>query len=167
MYSVLAGLLVPPADECTSQDGAGKYFRLALMTAMLSVCFERFMDLVPGKVIDVNNSMQVVTLTGMVVGAALVLSEKYSRLGIVLFSLMLAPFVFDRWFYMANHAWLAVWTIVPAALLAKWWTEPVYSDYLRVTLGIVMLAAAAQKLLAGTYLDGSYIAYLSHFGSTT
>jgi hypothetical protein len=30
-----------------------------------------------------------------------------------------------------------------------------------------MLGAAAQKLLAGTYLDGSYIAFLSYFGSTT
>lgn len=30
-----------------------------------------------------------------------------------------------------------------------------------------MLGAAAQKLLAGTYLDGTYIAFLSHHGSTT
>ncbi len=165
MYSVLTGLLVPPVDENTSHNGAGKYFRLALMTAILSVCFERLPNLLDEQV--TNYPLSLLLFAGMVGGAALGLSEKYSRLGVLVFSVMLVPYVVERWFVMANHGWLGVWTIVPAALFAKWWTEPAYSDYLRLTLGIVMLAAAAQKLLAGTYLDGSYIAYLSHYGSTT
>lgn len=36
-------------------------------------------------------------------------------------------------------------------LFAKWWEQPLYADYLRITLGVEMLAAAARKLLAGIY----------------
>ena len=136
-----------------------------MMTVMLSVCFERLQKLVFGHAPDLV--LKQILFAGMIAGAVLVLSEKYSRLGILLFCLLLVPHVLEYWFNMANHGWLVVWTIVPAALFAKWWTEPAYSDYLRLTLGIVMLAAAAQKLLASTYLDGSYIAHLSYFGSST
>lgn len=104
---------------------------------------------------------------GVAFALAATLTEKYSRIAVAVFSLFFVYDAFPTWVEQANHSWLAVWTIPIAMLFAKWWEQPLYADYIRVTLGIVMLAAAAQKLLAGTYLDGTYIAYLSYYGSTT
>jgi len=42
-----------------------------------------------------------------------------------------------------------------------------FSFYLRLTLAIAMLAAFLQKVLAGTYVDGTYIYWLSMQGSPT
>ena len=70
--------------------------------------------------------------------------------------------LFPRWTALANHTYLALWTIPFAVFFKEWWKSDLYSVYLRVTLGIVMFAAVAQKLLAGTYIDGSYIYWLSN-----
>lgn len=72
-----------------------------------------------------------------------------------------------RWTFLANHTFLALWTIPFAILFKEWWKSELYSRYLRVTLGLVMFAAVAQKLLAGTYIDGSYIYWMSKTGSLT
>lgn len=71
------------------------------------------------------------------------------------------------WFGAANHTWLAVWTLVPLAFLGKWWEDDTYLLYLRITVGMVMIVAALQKVIAGTYLDGSYIAWMAYNGSYT
>jgi len=148
----------------TGED-VGKYIRLAMVAAMLSVCFEQLTGYWLPK--NFNWFYSIVLPLGAAVTLAAALTEKYSRIAIAAFA---AVFLYDflgTWASEANHAWLAVWTITGAVLVTKWWQQPVYADYLRTTLGVVMLGAAAQKLLAGTYLDGSYIAYLSHFGTTT
>ncbi|PHS40247.1 MAG: hypothetical protein COA91_04530 [Robiginitomaculum sp.] len=139
--------------------------RLALMTAMLSVCFEK-----AGRLSNYNTDYgyePIVFLIGMFLTLPFVLVEKYSRTAILLFVLLLLPSIFKDWVTYANHSWLAVWTIPVGLLFAKFWKAPLFSDYIRITLGVVMLGAFAQKILAGTYWDGSYIAYLSHYGSTT
>ena len=146
-------------------EDIGKYIRMALLTAMLSVCFERIPDeLQPDKF---HWFFSIALAAGAVAALGATLTEKYSRIAIAVFCVF---FLYDfgiAWAAQANHGWLAVWTIPVAMLFAKWWQQPLYADYLRITLGIVMLGAAAQKLLAGTYLDGSYIAFLSYFGTTT
>ncbi len=166
------GLTIPklpeflmPVPVVKSGEDVGKYIRLALMTAMLSVCFERIPSAFQPETYHWFSSI------GLVVGAIFVLAatlaEKYSRIAVAVFCLVLLFDVSYRWPIEANHGWLAVWTIPIALLFSKWWQQPFFADYLRITLGMVMLGAAAQKILAGTYLDGSYIAFLSHFGSTT
>ncbi len=166
------GLAIPklpdflmPVPVIKAGEDIGKYVRLALMTAMLSVCFEQ----IPAEFKPENFHwfFSIALATGAVIALAATLSEKYSRIAVAVFSIFFLYGVFLAGASPANHGWLAVWTIPPAILFTRWWQEPQYADYLRITLGVVMIGAAAQKLLAGTYLDGSYIAYLSHYGSTT
>ncbi|WP_337660192.1 hypothetical protein [Anderseniella sp. Alg231-50] len=168
----MQGLTIPklpdilmPVPVVKSGEDVGKYIRLALMTAMLSVCFER----IPGEFKPDNFHwfFSTAVLLGAVVTLAGTLSEKYSRIAVAAFCVVFLYDVAIAWSGQANHGWLAVWTIPIAIFFTKWWQQPLYADYLRITLGVVMLGAAAQKLLAGTYLDGSYIAYLSYFGTTT
>ncbi len=166
------GLTIPrlpdflmPVPVVRAGEDIGKYVRLALMTAMLSVCFERIPD--EFKPENFHWVFSTVLAAGAVVALWATLTEKYSRIAVAVFCVFFLYDVAIDWVSQANHGWLAVWTIPPAMLFAKWWEQPLYADYLRITLGIVMLGAAAQKLLAGTYLDGSYIAFLSYFGSTT
>ena len=166
------GLTIPrlpdflmPVPVVRAGEDIGKYVRLALMTAMLSVCFERIPD--EFKPENFHWLFSTALAAGAVVALGATLTEKYSRIAVAVFCVFFLYDVAGDWAAQANHGWLAVWTIPLAMLFAKWWEQPLYADYLRITLGIVMLGAAAQKLLAGTYLDGSYIAYLSYFGSTT
>ncbi len=166
------GLTIPrlpdflmPVPVVKAGEDVGKYIRLALMTAMLSVSFERVPDLfAPGQF---HWFYSTAIAAGAVVALAATLSEKYSRIAVAVFCVFFLYDVFTAWPAQANHGWLAVWTIPLAIIFSKWWQQPLYADYLRITLGVVMIGAAAQKLLAGTYIDGTYIAYLSHYGSTT
>jgi len=154
-----------PVPVVKTGENVGKYIRLALMTAMLSVAFEQGLDwFKPGN----SHWLFLTVLTaGAVIALAATLTEKYSRIAIAVFGVFFLYDIATAWAAPANHTWLAAWTIPVAILFSKWWEQPLYADYLRITLGVVMLGAAAQKLLAGTYLDGSYITFLSHFGSTT
>lgn len=154
-----------PVPVVRAGEDIGKYVRLALMTAMLSVCFERIPD--EFKPENFHWLFSTALAAGAIVALGATLTEKYSRIAVAVFCVFFLYDVAVDWTAQANHGWLAVWTIPLAMLFAKWWEQPLYADYLRITLGIVMLGAAAQKLLAGTYLDGSYIAFLSYFGSTT
>ncbi|MCF6220116.1 MAG: hypothetical protein L3J65_03300 [Robiginitomaculum sp.] len=162
--SKISNFLWPSSKEL-SDSSKGSLNRLALMTAMLSVCFEK-----AGRMFKMSGDVglePVLFLIGMFLTLPFVLVEKFSRIAIFIFVLFLLPSIFTDWVTYANHSWLAVWTIPAALLFAKFWQAPLFSDYLRITLGVVMLGAFAQKILAGTYWDGSYIAYLSHYGSTT
>lgn len=107
-------------------------------------------------------------LFGLVVlSAVFSLFASTSRLAIALFIAIAVIDFAPRWTSLANHTFLALWTIPFAVLFNEWWKSDLYSRYLRVTLGIVMFAAVAQKLLAGTYIDGSYIYWMSKSGSLT
>jgi hypothetical protein len=75
--------------------------------------------------------------------------------------------ILPDWIVIANHTYLALWTIPMAILFREWWKSDLYAFYLRMTIGIILLAAFAQKILAGTYLDGSIIAWLSGNGQLT
>ncbi len=139
--------------------------RLALAAAMLSVCLESGISL-PNDWTSANIS-ELLSVAGLLATVPAVLFVRISRLALVAFTLFLALHVVNDWDTLANHTWLAAWTIPAAACVSKWWERETYADYLRITLGIVMLAAAAQKIMAGTYIDGTYIAHLSHQGGTT
>ncbi|WP_108880068.1 hypothetical protein [Anderseniella sp. Alg231-50] len=162
--AVFSRVLIPPEEETTA-SGSGRFVRLALATAMLSVCLESVISL-PGDWNSINTS-ELVASVGLLVTVPAVFFIQISRLAIAAFTVFLTLHVLNDWDTLANHTWLAAWTIPAAAFVSKWWERETYADYLRITLGIVMLAAAGQKLLAGTYLDGSFIAYLSYSGSTT
>ncbi len=154
-----------PAKETLTAGSRGSFNRLALMTAMLSVTFEKSGKLTRYAIED--GFEPILIITGMALTLPIVLLEKYSRVAIFAFCLLLIPSIYADWTTYANHSWLALWTIPVALLFVKYWNAPLFADYIRITLGVVMLGAFAQKVLIGTYWDGSYIAYLSYFGSTT
>ena len=142
------------------------YLRLALAIAILSVAFEIVMDLEGN--LQFKRYHLVAPTIGLVLSCILVLFERTSRVGVGLFAVSIFVYVAAKWAAFYNHGYLAAWTIpVAIAFGEAWWKSEIYRWYLRATLGIVMLAACAQKLLAGTYLDGSFITYLSLYGSTT
>ncbi len=142
------------------------YLRLALATAILSVAFEIVMDLESN--LRTERYYLVAPTIGLVLSCILVLFERTGRVGVGLFAVSIFVYVAAKWAAFYNHGYLAVWTIpVAVAFGEAWWKSELYRWYLRATLGIVMLAACAQKLLAGTYLDGSFITFLSLHGSTT
>lgn len=147
-------------------DQPGFAMRLAMVMALLSVWFEQHDDL-PRALVegDINQMAVVAGLQAILL--PLVIFPQFSRWALLAFMMLLIPDVMEGWYRYANHSWLGIWCIPFAALFAQWWDSPDFQRYLRATLGIVMLGAAAQKLLAGTYLDGSYISYLSYHGSET
>jgi len=103
----------------------------------------------------------------VVSSALLCLFERTNRIGVMVFIAIVAIDFVPRWTDLANHTYLALWTVPLAVLFREWWKSELYSQYLRITLAMVMFAAATQKLLAGTYIDGSYIYYLGNNGSLT
>lgn len=142
------------------------YLRLALATAILSVVFEKALQ------VEVNLLTEryalVAATAAIVLSCGLVLFRRTMQIGVALFTLGLLIYVADTWAAYHNHGWLSVWTIPVALAFGKDGLEDeLYRWYLRATLGIVMLAACVQKLLAGTYLDGSFITFLSLYGTTT
>jgi hypothetical protein len=149
-------------------------YRVPLAVAMLSVAFEEWVeDVAKGWKSEGADAFGVDLLNeglnaGLIFCAvALCLFPKSSRLGVALFILTAAFTRLPIWMGLANHTWLALWTIPMAVVFKDWWRSDLYALYLRVTLGVVMLAAFAQKVLAGTYVDGSYIYWLSTHGDTT
>ncbi|MEL6478641.1 MAG: hypothetical protein AAFR17_15025 [Pseudomonadota bacterium] len=149
-----------------AEEQLGVFLRLGMAVAILSVVFEKVLD-APGN-LETERYHLIAATVGMALATGLVLFERVSRIGIAFFAVSILVYVGDKWAAYHNHGWLTVWTI-PAALAfgAAWWQSGLYRWYLRATLGVVMLAAVAQKLLAGTYLDGTYITFLSQNGSTT
>jgi hypothetical protein len=142
--------------------------RAPLFVAILSVAFQHYDPWrSPGELETAFQGYSLVFFGLVVVSAFLSLFATTSRIAIVLFIAVAAIDFIPRWTYLANHTLLAFWTIPLAVFFKEWWRSDLYSLYLRVTLGIVMLAAFSQKLLAGTYIDGSYIYWLSNHGSLT
>lgn len=142
--------------------------RAPLFLAILSVAFQQqgFWHS-PENVEIFFYSYSLVLFGLVVVSAFLSLFASTSRFAIALFIAIVVIDLVPRWTFLANHTFLALWTIPFAILFKEWWKSELYSRYLRVTLGLVMFAAVAQKLLAGTYIDGSYIYWMSKTGSLT
>jgi hypothetical protein len=137
--------------------------QLAVWVAILSVIYQQSNEL-----FRESSFLETEGLIVMIVGAVgytFFVKYRYTALYIFVVGLMLS-FV-PGWHSAANHTWLAVWTLTPIILFRQWWKEVLFANYIRYTLGLVMVVAVFQKLIAGTYLDGSYIAWLSANGSTT
>jgi len=154
-----------PANEYTQTDEQTTKITLAMLFVMLAVFFERLIDL--DKVLDTTNRL--LFLGTLVVGLAILslFNPHLRRWSPWLLIIGLIPMLMDKWSMYANHGWLTLWMLLAAPLTRCWWEDKDYRTYVRLTMGVVMLAACVQKLLAGTYLDGSYISYLSYHGGTT
>jgi len=168
-YEQASQALVARAQAFWKAEMAGDgalAMRAAMFMAVLSVWFQKHDEL---PLLVVQGAIDQYVIYGLIQLAILplVLMQRTSRWAILAFMLLLVPDITQTWYSYANHSWLAVWCIPAAALFSKWWESEYFQHYLRATLGIVMLGAAAQKLLAGTYLDGSYISFLSYYGSET
>jgi len=150
-------------------DESGVRDRAPLAIAIVSVLFQQFPQWVQSadKVALYGPLPLELFAVGILVSAVLAASARTSRVAVAIF---IAPAIFvilPGWTAIANHTWLALWTIPVAVLFREWWKSDLYSFYLRATLGIVMIAAFSQKILAGTYLNGFYIGYLGANGATT
>lgn len=83
----------------------------------------------------------------------------------------------DRWFLLfflamtyvilqdfrstANHVFFTLLLLFPIAVFPNKESTDTYSDYVRRCLGVVMIAAATQKLISGNYLNGEFLKYLT------
>jgi len=150
-------------------EESGLRDRVPLAIAILSVAFQAYPQWIESPVRLYFHSRTVLDLfcAALVISAALAVFARTSRLGVGLFIVVAAIAIVPDWTIIANHTYLALWSIPVAVLFREWWKSDSYSFYLRMTIGIVMLAAFAQKVIAGTYLDGSYIAYLNAHGTPT
>jgi hypothetical protein len=150
-------------------EESGVRYRVPLAIAILSVAFQSYPQWIQSPLRLYFYSRPVLDLlaVGLLISAALVVWARTSRVGVLLFLLIATMVLLPHWTVIANHTYLALWSIPVAVLFREWWKSDLYAFYLRMTVGIVMLAAFTQKVVAGTYIDGSYIAYLSTHGSTT
>ena len=151
---------MPPA-LLTKTDFAHR-MQLAAWVAIVSVIFQQYDDLFAPR-----SDWFFIGSVLMLASLFLYLIESWRTRATWLFVAGMLVHFLPNWYTAANHSWLAVWALLPLLLYPQWWERPEYSRYLRYTLGVVMIAAGLQKLVAGTYLDGSYIAWMSHYGSTT
>jgi hypothetical protein len=143
-------------------------YRVPLSVAILSVAFQQYSYWRYQGDLGLFFHGYTLVLFGLVVFSAfLSLFASTSRFAVMLFIAIAAIDIVPRWTMLSNHAFLALWCIPVAVFFKEWWKSDLYSLYLRVTLGIVMFAAVAQKLLAGTYIDGSSIYWLSGHGVLT
>lgn len=164
------GIEAPPAGGLGARIVAGfppaLALRLAMAVAMLSVLAEHLMEAPSNLALERYGLLAGTGLMG--VAAALALSERWSRVGVGLYAVAVGAYAASTWAGYHNHGWLSLWTVpVAVAFGTRWWESELYRTYLRATLGLVMLAAFAQKLIAGTWLDGSYVTFLSLHGDTT
>jgi|GEM_PF-5494372 len=75
--------------------------------------------------------------------------------------IMMGSFMFSEFRATANHAFLCLWMLAPLMLFPNQVSTPKYSQYIRLTLGIVMVTAAIQKLISGNFLNGVYFKHLA------
>jgi hypothetical protein len=144
------------------------WLRIAMAVAMFSVSLENNQEIhqqllsrfTPTSLSNVQEALVIL------LAAVLVLNPKYTRLGVIVFAVASIPNL-PKFFGLANHQILGLYCILPAVLFKDWVTSVAYANYMRITFGMVMLAACAQKLVAGTYVDGSYLYYLITSGDTT
>lgn len=148
---------------------SGVRYRAPLAVAILSVSFQEFPAwLKPGLKLYVYGAPSLALLgVGLLLSSVLAAFASTSRLAVAIFIAVAAIGVLPEYQVLANHTYLALWCIPIAVLFREWWTSDLYAFYLRMTLGIVMIAAFSQKILAGTYLDGSFIAYMSTAGASS
>lgn len=64
----------------------------------------------------------------------------------------------------ANHVLLSLWLLVPLMFFPWAIKSEKYADYIRRSVGLVMVAAASQKLISGNFLNGHMLMYLASHG---
>jgi hypothetical protein len=148
-------------------DESGARDRATLAIAILSVLFQQSWLASSSKAAIYGETVLHLATAGLVLASVLAVSARTSRLAIAIFIVITSIVLVPEWRLLANHTYLALWTIPVAIIFKEWWRSDQYALYLRVTLGIIMIAAFSQKILAGTYIDGSYLTYLGMHGSTT
>jgi hypothetical protein len=150
-------------------EESGVRYRAPLAIAILSVAFQELPLWITQPVkIDVYGHTALVLLgLGLLVCSVLAAFASTCRLAVAIFIAIMLIAILPEWQIIANHTYLALWCIPVAVLFKESWTSDLYAFYLRMTLGIVMIAAFGQKILAGTYLDGSYIAFLNTTGTSS
>ncbi len=148
---------------------SGIRYRAPLTIALFSVAFQEYPTWVLNSVKEAIYGRPLLSLlgAGILLCGLLAAFVRTSRLAVAIFIAIAVFVILPDWKSLPNHTYLALWTIPVAVLFSEWWKSDLYSFYLRATLGIVMIAAFFQKIMAGTYLDGSYIAHLSAHGATT
>src|SRR5262245_31018392 len=66
---------------------------------------------------------------GIVLCALLAASARTSRLAVAIFIAIAVIVIVPSWLSIANHIYLALWTIPVAVLFREWWKSDLYSFY--------------------------------------
>jgi hypothetical protein len=149
--------------------GSDVRYRMPMAVAILSVAFQEVPNWLsfPAERMFFGQTGTIALALGLIISAMLSLPLATSWFAILLFWVIAIVAILPDWTLIANHTYLAVWCIGAAILFRDWWRSDLYNTYLRLTFGLVMIAAFAQKILAGSYVDGSYLTYLSTHGTMT
>lgn len=83
---------------------------------------------------------------------------------LIFFAAIAYPILFE-FRSAANHSFFALYLLAPIAFFSSQTTSETYSDYVRISLGIVMIAAATQKLISGNFLNGHFLKYIALGGA--
>ena len=150
-------------------EESGARYRAPLAVAILTVAFEQYPVWIGSPIKEFIYGRLILDLlgAGLVLSCLITVPALTSRWAIGVFIAIAIAIILPDWTGIANHTYLALWCIPVAVLFREWWKSDLYALYLRMTLGVVMLGAFAQKILAGSYVDGSFIDYISTHGATT
>jgi hypothetical protein len=135
--------------------------RAPLSLAILSISFQEVPLLWPASWSASEAAFALGVGALITLSAILVLSERFQRAGLWLLVAVSVAVLIPDWVRLANHTYLALWAVPVALLFKRWWDDDLYALYLRLTLSLVMFAALAQKFLAGTYVDGSFLEWMN------
>jgi len=67
----------------------------------------------------------------------------------------------------ANHHWFFLWAAFPVLMRPDLLRSEEYSQYVSVSMGVMMIMAVIQKLISGNFIDGSFMSYLAVHGSSS
>src|SRR5262245_16196633 len=127
---------------------SGVRYRAPLTIALFSVAFQKYpLWTLSGKLALHDQLIHEFVVASIVICALLAALARTSRLAVAIYIVIAVIAILPDWTDMANHDWLAFWTIPVAVLFREWWKSDSYSVYLRATLGIVMIAAFLQKVM--------------------
>src|SRR5262245_61670448 len=120
-------------------DVSGVRYRAPLAIAILSVAFQEYPLWIGSPVKIFLYSRPVLDLlgAGLLLASMLAAFVLTSRLAVGLFIAIAVIAIVPDWLIIANHTYLALWTISVAILFREWWNSDLYAFYLRATIGIV------------------------------
>src|SRR5262245_53504589 len=106
-------------------DESGVRDRVPLSIALFSVAFQEYPNWMrsDGKLALYGGLVLNLLAVGIVLCALLAASARTSRLALAIFIAIAVIAILPDWNFLANHTYLALWTIPIAVLFREWWNS--------------------------------------------